>query len=81
MGLLLWLVSGYPRLTGYGVAAEPTPASAKSSHMNFWDEQSHKQADGSTEGNERGKENEKLSESFFIPTSDSGRTDEGHYQS
>lgn len=81
MGLLLWLVGGHPRLVGYRAPEEPTLASAKFSHINFWDEQSHKQADGSTGGNGRGIENKKLSKSFFIPTSDSGRTDGSHYPS
>lgn len=81
MGLLPWLVGGHPRLVGHRAAAEPSLASAKSSHINFWDEQSHKQADGSTGDNGKGTENEKLSQSFFISTSDSGRTDGGHYPS
>lgn len=79
MGLHLWLVGGHTRLIRHGVAAEPTAASAKSSHMTFWDEQTHKEADGLTEDNRKGTESEKLRASSYPP--DSARIDEGYYQS
>lgn len=57
----------HPRLIRWG-GCRTTLTRAKSSPRNFWDGQSHKQADWPAKDIRRGTENKELGESFLIPT-------------